>query len=86
MSAGERAYPQQPLRAEPRCGSRAFKVVEVSSGKVLAEGVDMRAVIEVLRRTDSIFDVALAVWDPGADAWRALTPGEQRALWDVRDR
>jgi hypothetical protein len=53
---------------------------------VLAEGIDMRAAVGVLRRIDSIFDVSLAVWDPGAEAWRALTPGEQRALWDVRYR
>jgi hypothetical protein len=78
-------YPEQPLRAERPC-SRTFRIVEVSSGAVLADGIDMRATIEVLRRIDSIFDVSLAVWDPEAKAWRALTPGEQRALWDVRER
>jgi hypothetical protein len=46
----------------------------------------MRAAIDVLSRIDSIFDVSVAVWDLDAAGWRALTPGEQRALWDVRKR
>ena len=60
--------------------------MEVASGAVLADGVDMRATIEALGRIDSIFDVAVAVWDPAARAWRPLSPGEQRALWDFRRR
>jgi hypothetical protein len=46
----------------------------------------MRATVELLRRIDSIFDVSVAVWDREAQDWRALSPGEQRALWDVRRR
>lgn len=46
----------------------------------------MRVTIDVLGQIDSIFDVAVAVWDPEASVWRALTPGEQRALWDVREQ
>jgi hypothetical protein len=45
----------------------------------------MRTTIDVLGRIDSIFDVSLAVWDRAACVWRALTPGEQRALWDFRE-
>jgi hypothetical protein len=66
--------------------SRTFRIVEVSSGTVLAEGVDMRATVDVLSRIDSIFDVSVAVWDPRTEEWRVLSPGEQRALWDVRER
>ena len=85
MSVGERADPPRPLRAQQCCGgSWTFKIVEVASGAVLADGVDMRATVELLSRIDSIFDVAIAVWDRAAQAWRPLSPGEQRALWDVR--
>jgi hypothetical protein len=40
----------------------------------------------VLTRIDSIFDVLVEVLDPASGAWRRLTPGEQRMLWDCRRR
>jgi hypothetical protein len=39
-----------------------------------------------LTRIDSIFDVLVEVLDPASGAWRRLTPGEQRMLWDCRGR
>ena len=53
---------------------------------MLAEGTDTRATIDVLTRVDSIFDVLVYVWQSPAKAWRALTPGEQRTMWDFRAR
>lgn len=63
-----------------------FKVVRVASGAVLAEGDEARATIELLKRIDSIFDVSVEMWHPETKAWRRLTPGEQRTLWNFRRR
>lgn len=71
----------------PSAGSkRAFKVIRVANGRVLAEGTDARTTIDVLTRVESIFDVLVYVWETHAKAWRALTPGEQRTMWDFRAR
>lgn len=56
----------------------------MATGAVLAEDTDARATIERLTRVDSIFDVWVYVWHPAAKAWRRLTVGEQRTLWDFR--
>lgn len=66
--------------------SRRFSVIDMASGAVLAEDADARTTIDVLTRIDSIFDVLVEVWDPASGAWRRLTPGEQRMLWDCRRR
>lgn len=65
---------------------RTFKVVLVADGAVLADGADARTTVEVLAQVDSIFDVSIYVWHTPAGAWRHLTPGEQRTLWDFRAR
>lgn len=71
----------------PRARSkRAFKVIRVANGRVLAEGTDTRTTIDVLTRVESIFDVLVYVWETHAKAWRALTPAEQRTMWDFRGR
>lgn len=66
--------------------ARTFRVVEVVSGAVLANGADTRTTIDLLTRIDSIFDVTVFVWHPAARAWRQLTVGEQRTLWNFRGR
>jgi len=65
---------------------RIFKIVDVASGDVVVEGADARAAIDVLAAVGSIFDVFIYVWHPPAQAWRRLTVGEQRDLWDFRGR
>ena len=65
---------------------RMFKVIRVANGEVLAEGTDTRVTIDVLTRVESIFDVLVYVWQSPAKAWRALTLGEQRTMWDFRAR
>lgn len=74
--------PHAPALRQPR----AFKIVELSSGALLAEDADARATIDLLSRIDSIFDVSIYVWHVAAQAWRQLTVGEQRTLWDFRGR
>ena len=66
--------------------SRRFSVIDMASGTVLAKDADARATIALLTRIDSIFDVLVEVLDPASGAWRRLTPGEQRMLWDCRRR
>jgi hypothetical protein len=70
---------------EPR-QPRRFKVVDVMTLEVLAEGAGARATIDLLKDVRSVVDVRIYVWDPPDDRWRLLTLREQRILWDLRDR
>ena len=83
VSSGDR--PSRRFAAR-RTSPRSFKVIRVANGEVLAEGTDTRTTIDVLTRVDSIFDVLIYVWQAPAKAWRALTLGEQRTMWDFRAR
>ena len=76
----------EPPPAAHNASRRTFKVIRVANGEVLAEGTDTRTTIDVLTRVDSIFDVLIYVWQSPAKAWRALTLGEQRTMWDFRAR
>ena len=75
--------PPAPKPAPPRT-PRAFKVVDVMSRRVLADGVGARATLDVLGAVRSIVDVSVSVREPGSDRGRLLTLAEQRALWDRR--
>jgi hypothetical protein len=76
----------RPAKApEPRT-PRSLKIVDVTTGQVLGEGVDMRAAIGLLEDVGSVVDVRIYVWDPGAERWVLLTLGEQNALWEYRGR
>jgi hypothetical protein len=72
--------PKPPERRTPR----RFKVVDVTSGEVLAEDSDTRATLDVLRDVRSVVDVAVSVRRPRAGSWRLLTLDEQKALWQAR--
>ena len=76
----------KPLALEPAPprAPRAFKVVDVRSRRVLADGVGARATLDVLGEVRSIVDVNVSVREPGSDRWRLLTLAEQRALWERR--
>jgi hypothetical protein len=69
--------PRQPLR---------FKVVDVMTQEVLAEGASARATVDVLERLGSVVDVRMYVWEPKAERWRLLAIAEQKALWGFRGR
>lgn len=75
-----------PRPAEPRAPkpARKFKVVDVVSRAVLAEGTDARATVDVLKRARSIVDVQVYVWQPVRETWRMLGLDELRVLWDHR--
>ena len=72
-----------PKAPEPRA-PRRFRVVEITTHRVLADDTDARATLAALRDVHSVVDVAISVWDPEHDRWRLLTHGEQKALWDMR--
>ena len=88
--ASERPWRRMgPKRAEepaprPR-RPRRFKVVDVMTRRPLLDGSGLAETLELLRRTRSVVDVTVYVHeDP--DRWRALTFGEQKSLWDLRER
>ena len=72
-----------PKAPEPRA-PRRFKVVDVMTRRVLAEGADGRTTLVLLRdEVRRSVDVELFVWEPADSAWRLLTLAEQRAVWDL---
>jgi hypothetical protein len=77
--------PRAPEQPAPRA-PRRFKVVDVLTHEVLAEDADPRATLYLLRRVRSSVDVEVFVWEPDDERWRLLTLGEQRALWELRER
>ena len=78
----ERMRPEAPPE-EPRRPYR-FKVVDLMTRQVLADGVDARRAVDILRGVRSIVDVTVYVWDGEAERWRRLTFGETKALWEQR--
>ena len=75
--------PRPEPEPEPRA-PRRFRVMDVESRRVLAEGVDLRTTLEVLGGVRSTVDVRVEVWQPRGDRWRPLTLAEQRGLWQRR--
>jgi hypothetical protein len=78
--------PQRPASRPEPAGSPAFKVVDVMSAEVIAEGVDARAAVEALEPMRSVHDARVYVWAQDAGRWRLLTFAEQRSLWRMRAR
>jgi hypothetical protein len=80
---------ERPPRAakpvEP-AGPRTFKVLDIRSSQVLAEGIDTQATVELLRSVNSVVDVRVYARVPQTGRWRLLGLGEQRALWGFRDK
>src|SRR5436190_14185298 len=74
---------RQPEPAGPKPPPR-FKVVDVMTRQVLAEGADTHATVELLEGIRSVVDVSVYVWDERTDAWRPLSMGERKALWNLR--
>lgn len=77
--------PQREEAPEPRRPPR-FKVVDVLSRRVLAEGTTTRGTIAVLEEARTIVDVTLYVWQPKTEDWRMLSHRERRLLWELRGR
>jgi hypothetical protein len=76
--------PRPAPEPEPKRPHR-FKVVEITTHRVLAEDADARATIAALRDVHSVVDVTISVWSEKDGRYRLLTHGEQKTLWDLRD-
>jgi hypothetical protein len=74
---------RKPKPPDPRKPPR-FKVVDVMSGQVLAEGADARTTVDLLRDVRSVNHVRVYVRRSKDAAWRLLTLDEQRKLWSLR--
>jgi hypothetical protein len=80
----KRAPMRRPEPAPRR--RRQFKITDVMTRETLAEDVDARTALQVLRGVRHNADVHVYVDDPGSGSWRLLSLNEQRALWDARDQ
>jgi hypothetical protein len=76
--------PKEPKPPEPRA-PYSFKIIDVVSRQLLADGVPAREAVAVLDDVRSIIDVHVYVWEPDSERWRMLTLDEQRLLWDRRE-
>ena len=63
---------------------RRFKVVDITSREVLAEGAGLRATLELLGGIRSSVEVNVSVWEPANEQWRLLTLRERQLLWEHR--
>ena len=79
----KRRPPVPPADPAPR-PPRRFKVVDITSREVLAEGADTRATLELLGGIRSSVDVNVSVWEPSSEKWRLLTLRERQMLWERR--
>lgn len=74
----------KPVPAAEPAPPRRFKVVDVMTREVLAEGAGTRATVDLLAEVRSIVDVALYVWSERLGQWQLLTFAESKMLWDLR--
>ena len=86
--------PPRPARRAPRKSRprprtvvpkapRRFRVVDVVSGRTLADDAATRETLEALRSVRSVVDVSVYLHEDGR--WRPLTLGERKALWALRE-
>jgi hypothetical protein len=79
--------PKPPAPKPPELRSpRKFKVVDVMTREVLAEGADTRRTVKLLEDLRSIVDVTIWLWQPEDERWRMLCFEEARSLWEYRGR
>ena len=75
--------PREPKPPAPRPPLR-FRIVDVMTRAVLADGAGTREALTVLNDVRSVVDVDVFLWQPKADRWRRLTLEERRAMWERR--
>src|SRR4051812_30700801 len=78
--------PRKPRESKPvePAPPRRFRIVDVMTRSVLADGVGTREALSVLNDVRSSVDVQVYVWQPNAERWRLLTLPEQGKLWELR--
>jgi hypothetical protein len=75
---------EQPEAAPPE--RLRFKIVNVMSAQVLAEGVEAREAVRVLEGLGSLLDARIFLWAGRIGRWRLLSLDESKALWAFRGR
>jgi hypothetical protein len=78
--------PPRPLKPHEPVLPLRFKVVDVMSARVLAEGIGARGAVDLLEGMHSVTDVRIFLWIETTGRWRLLTLAEQKALWGFRRR
>lgn len=76
--------PPKPVHEPDPPKPRIFKIRDLMTREMLAEGVNLRATLDLLGDVRSIVDVHIYVWDVNRRRWRMLGLDERRALWDAR--
>ena len=75
-----KAEPKDPGPRPPR----RFRVIDIASREVLADGADARHTLDLLGGLRSSVDVNVHVWEAESERWRLLTLGERQLLWERR--
>jgi hypothetical protein len=76
----------EPVASTEAPSPPTFKVVDVMTTRVLAEGADLQATLDLAEGARSVVDLRIYVWEPKAERWRLLSLGEQKGLWGLRRR
>ena len=76
--------PERPAEQPEPASTPTFKVVDVMSAAVTAEGVDARGAVDALAGMRSVHDARVYVRVEASGRWRLLTLAEQRSLWNMR--
>ena len=76
--------PPRPTESSEPPAPVTFKVVDVRSSRVLAEGIGVRETVDLLEDIGSIVDISIYAWMRDAKRWRLLTFAERKALWEFR--
>ncbi|MFZ0041316.1 MAG: hypothetical protein WAK93_08420 [Solirubrobacteraceae bacterium] len=77
--------PPEPEGPKPRAPHK-FKIVDLMSRQMLADGASTREAVDVLGDVRSVVDVSVYSWDEERARWRLLTLPERRALWELAHR
>jgi hypothetical protein len=78
--------PPRPLQSHEPVPPLRFKVVDVMSAQVLAQGIGARATVDLLEGMQRVTDARIFLWIETTGRWRLLTLAEQKALWRFRRR
>jgi len=84
ISVVRRRRRPRPRDRAQSTGPMKFRVIDVMTQEVLADGADTRATLDLLRGIRSIVDVRIYAWDQSAERWRLITHRDQKALWELR--
>jgi len=78
--------PKAPPKPPAPRGPRRFRVVDVMTREVMAEGADARTTVDLLEGVRSLVDVSIYVWEEQAGKWQQLSRREAQMLWALRGR